>query len=101
MISTQYVSRDPIPHAALFDRLRRGPVWGAGQERGWSDAPEALEVVLARGARSGDHLPALAPENRADRLPFPQGARMILALSAGVWGLIGLGAWHLFRYLLV
>ena len=95
MISTQYVPRDPIPHAAPFDHLRRGPMRGAGQERGWSGAPEALEVVLGRGARSGDHPPALAAEDRADRLPIAQAAWLILALSTGLWGLIGLGAWHL------
>ncbi len=92
MISTQYVPQAPIPHAAPFDRLRRRSVRGAGQERGWSGAPEALGVVLGRGARSGDHPPALAPE---DRLPFVQAVGLALLLSAGLWGLIGLGAWHL------
>ena len=49
-------------------------------------------MVLGRGARSGDYPPALAPE---DRLPFVRALGLALPLSAGLWGLIGLGAWHL------
>ena len=96
MISTQYVPRDPIPHAAPFDRLRQRSVRGAGQERGWSGAPEALGVVLGHDARSGGHPPALAAEDRADRLGFAEGLILVaLPLSTALWGLIGLGAWHL------
>ena len=42
-----------------------------------------------------DHPLALAAEDRADRLGVVPAARLILALSASLWGLIGLGAWHL------
>ncbi len=52
-------------------------------------------MVLGRGARSGDHPPALAAEDRADGPGFVSAALLALALSAGLWGLIGLGAWHL------
>ena len=58
MISTQYVLRDPIPHAA-------------------------------------HHPPALAAEDRADGPGFVPAALLALVLSTGLWGLIGLGAWHL------
>ncbi len=92
MISTPYVRQDPVPHAVPFDRLRGRPARGACQERGWSGAPEALGVVPGRGTRPGDRPPALAA---ADRLRFVQALRLGLALSAGLWGLIGLGAWQL------
>ena len=59
MISTQYVPRDLIPHAA-------------------------------------HHPQALAAEDRADRLGFAAGLILVaLPLSTALWGLIGLGAWHL------
>lgn len=52
-------------------------------------------MVLGHDARSGGHPPALAAEDRADGLGFATGLILSLPLSAGLWGLIGLGAWHL------
>ena len=92
MISTPYVLQDPVPHAGPSDRLRGRSARKAGQEQGWSGASEALGGIPGRAARSVDRPPALAPE---DQLRFVQAVRLALVLSAGLWGTIALGAWHL------